>query len=95
MSRQRISDKVRSTGLVDNFVLETDQFGVHLELPGCVQALVNNVHQATLVYEYSKLPMLQIRTPLFPYYHYGDVFFLICRKNARVQKLKNVGALFV
>ena len=41
-------------------VLKTGQFGVHLELPLSLQALISNVHEAALVGEDCKFAMLEI-----------------------------------
>ena len=60
MTRQGIGCRIGCAGLVNYPVLKTDQFGVHLELPVGLQALISDVHEAALVGEDHKFAMLEI-----------------------------------
>ena len=60
MTRQGIGYRIGRAGLVNDLVLKTGKFGVHLELPLSLQALISNVHEATLVGEDCKFAMLEV-----------------------------------
>ena len=60
MMRQGISCRIRRVGLVNYPVLKTGQFGVHLELPLSLQALISDVHEAALVSKDGKFVVLEI-----------------------------------
>ena len=60
MTRQGIGCRIGRDGLVNDLVLKTGQFGVHLELPLSLQALISNVHEAALVGEDCKFAMLEV-----------------------------------
>ena len=60
MMRQGIGCRIGCAGLVNYPVLKTDQFGVHLELPLGLQALISEVHEAALVSKDGKFVVLEI-----------------------------------
>ena len=60
MMRQGIGYRIGRAGLVNYPVLKIGQFGVHLELPLSLQALISDVHEAALVGKDHKFAMLEI-----------------------------------
>jgi len=60
MTRQGIGYRIGLVGLVDYPVLKTSQFGVHLELPLGLQALISEVREAVLVSKDGKFAVLEI-----------------------------------
>jgi len=60
MTRQGIGCRIGRAGLVNDLVLKTDKFGVHLELPLSLQVLISDVHEAALVGKNRKFAMLEI-----------------------------------
>jgi len=60
MTGQSVGCRIGLAGLVNYPVLKTDQFGVHLELPLSLQALISDVHEAALVGKDHKFAMLEI-----------------------------------
>jgi hypothetical protein len=53
--------------MIDDVVLESDQFGIEFLRPLGVKALVGQMNQATMISHYDKFSMLQVRAPVINY----------------------------
>lgn len=56
------------THLVNDFVLQAGELGIHFELPWGVKPLVIEVHESAMVRKDNKFSMLQITPPLIDSY---------------------------
>ena len=82
MTGQGIGCRIGLAGLVDYPVLKTGQFRVHLELPLGLQALISEVHEATLVSKDGKFAVLEISTPLLDCHYDCQELLFISRQSS-------------
>lgn len=78
MPGESIGHQVRHSRFIHHFVLQVHELYIHLELPWCVEVLIQDVHQTVATSKDDELVVLEVGTPLVDCDQDGSLLLLIC-----------------